>query len=140
MYKVTAVPRPRPTLKTLGIVPEPGMVLMCDFHGYVEPEMVKNRHVIVLSSKLINSLGTVVVVPISKNMPVPFRQFHVHFPADCYACFTPAREHWAKCNLVAHVRFDRLDRVKANGVWCTPLVSAADLAKIRAAVRHAIGA
>jgi uncharacterized protein YifN (PemK superfamily) len=116
------------------------MVLMCDFHGYVKPEMVKNRHVIVLSSKLINGLGTVVVVPVSKNKPVPVRQFHVHFPADCYACFTPSQEHWAKCHLVAHVRFDRLDRVIAGGKWCTPSISASDLAKVRAAVRHAIGA
>jgi len=133
-------PSPRPTLRTLGIIPVPGMVLMCDFDGYVAPEMIKNRHVIVISPKTINALGTMVVVPVSSIEPKPVAKYHVHFAANSYACFTPGEQHWAKCNMIAHVRYDRLDRVKANGAWCTPSISDAHLAEVRSAVRHAIGA
>jgi uncharacterized protein YifN (PemK superfamily) len=133
-------PKPRLNFKSLGIIPDAGMVLMCDFNGYVAPEMVKNRHIVVISPKSINQLGTLLVVPVSSNEPKPLSKFHVHFPADCYPCFTPGEEHWAKCNLVAHVRFDRLDRVKANGAWCTPFVSNDHLSELRVAVRHALGA
>jgi uncharacterized protein YifN (PemK superfamily) len=42
---------------------------MCDFDGYVVPEIVKNRQVVVLSSKGGNSVGTTLVVPISSKRP-----------------------------------------------------------------------
>jgi uncharacterized protein YifN (PemK superfamily) len=114
------------------------MVLMCDFDGYVVPEIVKNRHVVVLSSKGVNAVGTTLVVPISSKRPNPVSRYHVHFPCDCYDCLAPGTDHWAKGNLIAHVRLDRLDRVKAKGVWCTPLISEEDFRKIQGAIKFAL--
>jgi len=121
-----------------GIIPEAGMVLMCDFHGYVKPEIVKNRHVIVLSSKLFNSWGTVVVVPVSSGAPKKASKVHFMIPANKYPCFRADEDQWVKGNLLSHVRFARLDRVKANGQWCTPKIDEKDLGQVCAAAAAAI--
>jgi mRNA interferase MazF len=54
-------------------IPDAGDVLMCDFStGFVPPEMVKTRRVIVLSPRNRARIpGTYIVVPISKTAPAP---------------------------------------------------------------------
>jgi uncharacterized protein YifN (PemK superfamily) len=69
----------------LWFYPEPGMVLMCDFAGYVEPEMVKTRRVVVVSGRSrVTRLEDVVaiVVPLSMTEPLPARTWHHAIQAE----------------------------------------------------------
>lgn len=125
-------------LKQLNIVPEPSMILMCDFLGYQKPEIVKRRHVIVISPKSRNSWGTSIVVPISSVVPRPATDVHVELDPKPYGCFNPAKPQWVKANLIAHVRTERLDRVKANGLWCTPKLTSDDYRRVIRAAAHAL--
>ena len=51
--------------------PRPGTVLYCNFEGYVIPEIVKNRPVIVVSPKYLNRKGLYTVVPMSTTIVDP---------------------------------------------------------------------
>ena len=95
-----------------GIVPKAGEIYICNFSGYVVPEMVKMRRVVVLSPP--NSGARVVLVaPISTTAPREPLPVHVELPGEAvYQCFAGEDRVWVKCDLVAHVRFDRLDRVR----------------------------
>jgi len=125
---------------------------MCDFSGYVEPEMVKFRRVVVVSPRGVPS-GVALVVPISKTAPHVPGPVHVRLPGGhVYRCFTPLREVWAKGDMIAHVRYDRLDRVRipicdVRGVpiprrweWLDTIsLTEEDLRRVRAAVLSSIG-
>lgn len=124
-------------LKTLGIIPKPRMMALCDFAGYVSPEMVKTRHCVVISPATVNAWGTVVVVPISTKEPRENSRVYVEIPADTYSCMKPGTKVWAKCHLVAHVRHARLDRLLDNGERCLPLVTQDDYDRILDGVRFA---
>ena len=125
---------------------------MCDFSGYVAPEIVKMRRVVVVSP---SSRGQrlALVVPISTTAPRVILPVHVKLPGQSvYQCFDGATEVWAKADLIAHVRFDRLNRVRvpARDALGNPIprkhvyiatvtLSAADLAAVRKAVLHSLG-
>ncbi|MSP87809.1 MAG: hypothetical protein EXQ92_03200 [Alphaproteobacteria bacterium] len=121
-------------------VPEPGMVLLCDYDtGFRPPEMVKLRHCIVTSSKFQNKQGLCIVVPVSSVEPKPFLAYHFLFGANAYPFFKPDRSHWAKCDLISHVGFARLDRLLLNGQRATPKISDAHLTGVRHCVLSAAG-
>ncbi|GAC1421589.1 MAG: type II toxin-antitoxin system PemK/MazF family toxin [Candidatus Velthaea sp.] len=97
-----------------GIFPEQRDVWMCDYAGYEVPEMVKTRRVIIVSPR--NSGARVaLVVPVSTSGPGVESPVHVRLPGRAsYPCFSGVDEVWAKCDLVSHVRFARLSRVRVN--------------------------
>ena len=120
------------------VIPSPGEVWMCDFAGYVAPEMVKLRRVVVVSPRNAGA-PIALVVPVSTTPPEPVQPIHVHFPRGSYACFGPV-DTWAKADLLAHVRFERLDRVRVHGRYIrTVSLSTRHLHDVRRAVLHAIG-
>jgi uncharacterized protein YifN (PemK superfamily) len=135
-----------------GIVPKPGEIYMCDFAGYVPPEIVKLRRVIILSPSNAGA-RIALVVPVSTTTPRNPTAVHVKLPGgDVYRCFSTAQEVWVKADLIAHVRFDRLDRVRIPVVDATgsPIprkyeylapnrLSATHLRQVRQAVLHALG-
>ncbi|MEI6730857.1 MAG: type II toxin-antitoxin system PemK/MazF family toxin, partial [Pseudomonadota bacterium] len=43
--------------------PNPGTVLTCDFSGMIEPEMIKERPVVVISPRLCSRTGLCTIVP-----------------------------------------------------------------------------
>jgi uncharacterized protein YifN (PemK superfamily) len=115
------------------------MILICDFGGYVLPEIVKTRRVVVVSPKrLFQSLWdvTVVVVPLSEIEPRPLRAWHHSIPRGRYrgvgAC-------WAKGDLVAHVSLARLNRIYYDRDRIVPVIHDDDLRAIRKAAAAAIG-
>jgi mRNA interferase MazF len=111
--------------------PKRGTILMCDFVGYKEPEMVKNRPVVVISGKLRRN-NLVTVVPLSTTPPIPVEDHHHQMdPASLPAKYAQ-KTTWAKCDMVATVGFWRLNLIKikdADGkrIYLTPRVTAADL-------------
>ncbi len=109
---------------------------MCDFRSNTEPEMVKVRRVVVVSSA--DARQVMLVVPLSTTPPRDVRPVHVKLRGR-YAFL--ARDVWAKCELVTHVAQYRLDRVRygeryLNG-WETRMTRA-DLTAIRYGIVHAI--
>lgn len=112
---------------------------MCDFAGYIEPEIVKRRRVIVVSPRNPGA-QIVLVVPVSTTAPRSLRAIHVHFPPNAYPCFGEV-DAWAKADLLAHVRLERLDRVKVRGLGYlrTVKLKPEDYRKVQQAVLHALG-
>jgi uncharacterized protein YifN (PemK superfamily) len=122
-------------------VPDPGDVLMCDFTtGFVPPEMVKVRRVVVLSPRSRTRFpGTYIVVPISKTAPSPPEGCHCEFKPNAYEFFDPVESVWAKADMIACVAAHRLDRVRVNRRYNRVQIRKADLLRIKQAVLHALG-
>jgi uncharacterized protein YifN (PemK superfamily) len=123
----------------LSFVPGPGSIVICDFAGYVQPEMVKKRRVVVLSPlRQFRSSqdATVIVVPLSEVEPHPLLPWHHAIRSGRYH---GVKRCWAKGDLVAHASLARLDRVFFSGAWTVPVVDRCDLAAVRRAVSRAIG-
>ncbi|RYF03521.1 MAG: hypothetical protein EOO40_12135 [Deltaproteobacteria bacterium] len=121
--------------------PNPGTIVICDYStGFIAPEMVKARPVVVLSPRR-RTGQLVTVVPLSSTEPNPFEPWHVLLPATAYP---PARgPMWVKADMLATVALTRLDRVKVKGpggtrTYQTFQMDAACLAAIRAAVKAAL--
>lgn len=92
--------------------PKPRAVLSCDFFGYIAPEIVKRRPVVVLKAHKTHS-KLVVVVPLSTTRPNPVERHHyrlLHNPLATSA----AIEVWAKCDIVAVVSTERLDLIPSG--------------------------
>ena len=115
------------------------MILICDFSGYVLPEIVKTRRVVVVSPKrLFQSMWdvTVVVVPLSEIEPRPLSACHHAIRGGRYRGVGTC---WAKGDLVAHVSLARLNRILYGRDRIVPVVHDDDLRAIRQATAAAIG-
>jgi mRNA interferase MazF len=99
--------------------PKQGMVLICDYSGFIFPEMIKRRPVVIVSPNSRKQQQLYTVVPLSTTKPIPI-EAHRHkmsplsLPGE-YAL----EETWAKCDMIATVSITRFDRIKlskdANG-------------------------
>lgn len=88
--------------------PSPGTILNCDFVGYIVPEIVKKRQVVVVWKHKSNA-KLVYVVPLSTTPPhTP--QLTVELP--CLPIVRqgqdPNTRIWVKCDLIYTVSTDRL--------------------------------
>ena len=111
------------------------LILMCDFDrgGFLAPEMVKRRRVVVL-----RVFGRIALcVPLSATEPVPLRSFHAPIaPGGYHAITVPV---WAKADTLAHVSLERLDRVNIRGKNYTERMRDEDFRRVLVAVAHATG-
>jgi mRNA interferase MazF len=90
----------------------PRIILLCDYGmgGFLPPEMVKRRPVIVVSPRLPRRDGLCAVVPLSgtkPDHPVPY-VVQLELAEDLPHPF-PQKVWWAKCDMIATVGFKRLD-------------------------------
>ncbi|MEJ1471927.1 MAG: type II toxin-antitoxin system PemK/MazF family toxin [Candidatus Sedimenticola sp. (ex Thyasira tokunagai)] len=95
--------------------PKPGTILMCDFsEGFKEPEMVKNRPVIVISPKLKRRGNLATVVCISTSKPPTMEPYHCEIPRVMLpnTGFFQGKPSWVKGDMVYTVGFHRLNLVK----------------------------
>jgi uncharacterized protein YifN (PemK superfamily) len=91
--------------------PRRGEVLICDFDtGFQPPEMVKKRPVVVLSLKESHSRKLCTVVPFSTTAPMSARAWHHPLTHVKIPGLQPAGPMWAKCDMLATVGFDRLNK------------------------------
>lgn len=118
--------------------PRPGQVVMCDFKGYVVPEMVKVRPVVVVARNRKNR-KLVTVVPLSTTAPDALEDHHHELSANPL----PGKGQitcWAKCDMLATVSLDRLDRYKVGrGQYVTPDLPKPDFDAICRGVVNALG-
>jgi len=124
----------------LSFFPRAGQVLMCEFNGFVAPEMVKVRPVIVVSPRLPYRSEIVAIVPISLTAPkhdLPFcfrlsKNYHPQEPDDL-PC-------WAKADMIMNLGAYRLNGFKVGRrKWDYPQVSGEDLAGVRHAILCGLG-
>ncbi len=123
--------------------PKPGTIIVCDYGtGFVLPEMVKVRPVVIISPRFRSRLGLCTVVPLSSTEPKPFEGYHHRISPEAYP---PARgPMWAKCDMLATVSLARLDRIKVRGrggkrEYVTFHMPADDMVAIQFCVRFALG-
>ena len=124
----------------LSFHPHPGHILVCDFRGYIAPEIVKIRPVMVVSSRLPHRSGLVTIVPISLTAP----KFDVPYVVKLSRNYRPDEDAeltcWAKCDLLANVALERLDRFKVGRrKYLAPKATDADLSLVRQGVAAALG-
>lgn len=124
----------------IGFFPRAGQILVCDFTGFKEPEMVKVRPVIIVSPKLPYRSEIVTVVPISTTAALhklPFvvklsKNYHPDEPDDL-AC-------WAKCDMLLNIARHRLSGFKVGRrKWECPQATGEDLEAVRRGVLHGLG-
>ncbi len=95
--------------------PKVGQILMCDFNGFKAPEMVKNRPIIILSTRP-NGHKLVSVTCLSTAVPTKEEQYHLKMDAKHLprTKFFRDKETWLKGDMVYTVGFDRLNLIKVG--------------------------
>ena len=112
---------------------------MCDYRtGFVPPEMVKRRPVVVVAVHS-HRRGPYVVVPFSTAAPRAVELFHIRIPAGRYSFLSSTLDVWAKCDVMAAVAPGRLDRFYWRGRSAAPMIASGDFRSIQRGVLHALG-
>lgn len=128
--------------------PEPGTILLCDYStGFIEPEMVKRRPIVVISPKLKSRDFLCAVVPLSTTKPNQIEPYHYELILERplpHPFSEPVM--WAKCDLVSTVSYARLGRFKAGRQqnshkrkYIAPRISKEQLQLIQMAVLQGLG-
>jgi mRNA interferase MazF len=95
--------------------PRPGQILMCDFSkGFVAPEMVKTRPVVVLSPTMEGRQNIVTIVPLSSTKPEKIMPFHCQLPKSSLPMINIFQEQdtWVKGDMIYSVGFSRLEPIR----------------------------
>ena len=115
------------------------MVFLCDYSGYIQPEIVKTRPVVVVSPRrhtIALADVTALVVPLSKQRPRVAQTWHVAIPSGKYAAIDAC---WAKGDLISHVTLARLSFLRHRRRLIVPTLDRGDLQSVRFAVVNALG-
>lgn len=90
--------------------PQTGTIVICDFHGFIEPEMNKRRPVIIVSPRYRNSHKLCIIVPLSTKVPNPIMPYHyeIIFNHPLPAPFDSPSA-WVKGDMITTVSFDRIN-------------------------------
>ena len=95
---------------TLTFQPKPRSIVMCDFKGFIEPEIIKKRPVVVIAAHKRNS-KLVTVVPLSTTAPNLVEAHHYRLKQNPLPD-SPSIVVWAKCDMLAVVSIERLDQIR----------------------------
>ena len=124
----------------ISFYPRAGQILVCDFSGFKEPEMIKKRPVIIVSPKLPYRSEIVTVVPISTTAPIHDHDFVVRLSKNYHPNENDDLPCWAKCDMIMNIARWRLDGFKiGRRKWATPQASGDDLQAVRDGVIHGLG-
>jgi uncharacterized protein YifN (PemK superfamily) len=97
-------------LMAIDFHPPRGTILRCDYTGLQEPEMVKDRPVVIVSPRA-RSGGLVTVAPISTTPPEPTLEWHHQIVlAKALSPKWPELTIWVKCDMLNTFCTSRLDR------------------------------
>ena len=94
--------------------PPKGSLLVCDFNqGFIEPEIVKKRLVVVVSPKIALRKGLCTVVALSTTAPNPVMPYHCQI--DIHPTLPSGFDSkgiWVKGDMLYAIGFHRLDFVR----------------------------
>lgn len=121
-----------------GFYPKPGHILLCDFgRGFVAPEMVKTRQVVVISPATTHIRRLCTVVPLSTTAPSPEEDWHYLIKKNHRA--EDIQQVWVKGDMLYTVSFDRLDKLhrktRKGREYFVPMLDTTDLDGAMHAVR-----
>jgi mRNA interferase MazF len=125
--------------------PETGTIVICDFRGFVQPEMVKTRPAIVISPRFRHRYGLCTIVPLSTKQPDPIMPYHYKLSLD-EPLPKPFNSdfHWVKGDMLSTVSFSRLSLPRLgkdeNGkrIYVTKIIKDVDLFNIRKCILYAL--
>lgn len=124
----------------LPFFPRAGQVLMCDFQGFNEPEMVKVRPIIVVSPRLPYRSEIAAIVPISLTAPKHDLPFCYRLSKNYHPEETDDLPCWAKADMLLNIGTYRLSGFKVGRrKWTFPSLTAVDLAAVRPAILCGLG-
>lgn len=126
--------------------PEQGTIVICDFEGFVAPEMVKRRPAIVVSPRLRKRDGLCTIVPLSTTPPREVATYHFKLHVEPVLPKPyDANFHWVKADMLYTVSFSRLSLpwenkdVHGNRNYDVRVIDMADLLKIQQCMLHGLG-
>jgi len=121
---------------TLNFQPKAGSVVYCDYDGFVVPEMIKKRPVIVISKHRHNS-KLLTIVPISSTQPDRILDHHIEMDEKFCLEFLSRKKSWVKCDMINVVSISRLNLVrdKKSGIRHTPNIGEVLLHKIKESIK-----
>lgn len=126
--------------------PQRGTILICDFTGMREPEMVKRRPVVVISPRLRNRGNLVAIVPLSTTHPGDTYPYHFRLQIEPPLPAPYADQVcWVKGDMVYTVGFYRLFLPQlgkdASGKRISDIrvLDSGVMSKIAACVLHGLG-
>ena len=97
--------------------PKIGSILVCDFSkGFVPPEMVKRRPVIVISPPISARPRLCTIIPLSTKIPETIMPYHVDLGDLKLPNPFDIGPNWAKCDMIYSVSFDRLELFRKRNV------------------------
>lgn len=85
-----------------------GQVLICNFDGYIAPEIEKTRPVVVISRSSTHNRKLCTIVPLSTTAPFPVEAWHIPVSNLQLPQWQSNAQVWAKCDLIYTVSFARL--------------------------------
>jgi uncharacterized protein YifN (PemK superfamily) len=126
--------------------PEQGTIVICDFTGFVAPEMVKRRPAVIVSPRLRRREGLCTIVPLSTTPPEPVALYHfkLHVAPPLPAPYN-SNYHWVKADMLYTVSFNRLNLPflgkdsSGKRKYDVRIIDPADLIKIQECMMHALG-
>jgi uncharacterized protein YifN (PemK superfamily) len=121
--------------------PRRGEVLICDFEtGFRPPEMLKKRPVVVISCKESHNRKLCTVVPFSTTAPLPVMPWHHSLAHVSVPGLQATAPMWAKCDMLATVSFDRLNKpyvkTRSGRRFVELVLETADLAALDHCIRR----
>lgn len=128
--------------------PAPGTILLCNFdYGFVPPEMVKRRPVVVVSPKISVRPRLCTVIPLSTEPPQIRMPYHFELADIAPPLPVPWDKgpNWVKADMIYAVSFDRLDFIRygkeRNGrrLYRYETVTDHQMKQIRACMLSALG-
>jgi uncharacterized protein YifN (PemK superfamily) len=92
----------------LNFHPVTGTIVICDFQGFIVPEMVKRRPSVVISPKFKGRDGLCTIVPLSTTPPPTVEAFHLQLQVDPPLPYPyDSGLHWVKCDMIYAVSLSR---------------------------------
>lgn len=126
--------------------PEQGTIVICDFKGFVPPEMVKRRPAVVISPRLRRRQKLCTIVPLSTTEPNPVASYHHKFTLDPVLPRPyNSKTQWVKADMIYTVSFDRLflpfEKKDGTGkrIYDVRVLDKVEILKIQQCILHGIG-
>lgn len=126
--------------------PSIGTIVICDFQGFVAPEMVKRRPAVVISPRLRSREGLCTIVPLSTTIPPKIELYHHKLIVDPpLPSPYDSGWHWVKGDMIYTVSFSRLSLPFlgkdsfGKRQYDQRVVGKEDLLAIQQCVIHALG-
>ena len=125
--------------------PETGTIVICDFYGFIEPEMVKRRPAIVVSPRFRNRDRLCTIVPCSTTPPDPIMPYHYKLTLN--EPLPPPYDspfQWVKGDMLVAVSFDRLflprkgKDINGKREYVVKVIEDNDLREIRECILHGL--